>query len=237
MSFSPILAAESIGKSFGSRRILSSASLWLHPGSITVLVGRNGQGKSTLFKIASGLLNPDHGVVRFREDRFTRTRLPRMARRGLFFLPERGLLSHSFTLRAHLRAVALHVGDRGAATAVEWLDIGHLLDRYPYNLSGGERRRAELAMAVARRPDCLLADEPFLGIMPTDAEAFSDVFRRLADEGCAIGLSGHEVPTLFDVATDVAWMTAGTTHALGTPAKARVHDQFRREYLGPRELS
>jgi ABC-type multidrug transport system ATPase subunit len=236
LSFAPILAAESIGKSFGSRRILSAASLWLHSGSITALVGRNGQGKSTLFKIASGLLDADHGVVRFREERFSRTRLPQMARRGLFFLPERGLLSHSFTLRAHLRAVAHHVGNRGTATAVEWLHIEHLLDRYPHNLSGGERRRAELAMAVARRPDCLFADEPFLGIMPTDAEVFSDVFRRLAAEGCAIGISGHEVPTLFDLAHDVTWMTAGTTHALGPPAEARVHDQFCREYLGPRGL-
>ncbi len=236
MSFTPILAAETIGKSFGSRPILNSASLWLQAGTITVLVGRNGQGKSTLFKIACGLLRPDYGVVRFREERFTSARLPRMARRGLFFLPERSLLSHGFTLQAHLQAVAFHAGDRGTAAAVEWLDIGHLLDRYPHTLSGGERRRAELAMAVARRPDCLLADEPFLGIMPKDAEVLSDVFRRLAAEGCAIGISGHEVPTLFDLADDVAWMTAGTTHALGTPAQARVHDQFCREYLGPGEF-
>ena len=226
------LAVESIGKSFGRRQILNSASLWVYPGGVTALAGRNGEGKSTLFKIAAGLLRADYGVVRFEEDRFTRTHLPDMARRGLFYLPERSLLCRSLTLRKHFRAIEHHFGNQHIEKTVELLNLGELLDREPHRLSGGERRRAELALAVARGPSCLLADEPFLGIVPRDAEFLTEVFKQLARDGCAVAITGHEVQSLFDTADDVLWMTAGTTHALGTPAEAREHNQFVREYLG-----
>ncbi len=135
MSATARLAAESIGKSFGSQRVLASASLWVHAGSITALVGRNGEGKSTLLKIASGLLRPDYGVVRFGEHRFTHARLPDMARRGLFFLPERSLLCRSLTLGEHLGAIEYHFGGHDIEKAVALLDIGSLLDRAPHQLS------------------------------------------------------------------------------------------------------
>ncbi len=226
------LAAESIGKSFGRRQVLASASLWVYPGAITGLVGRNGEGKSTLFKIAAGLLRADYGMVRYEEHRFSRTHLPDMARRGLFFLPERSLLCRSLTLRRHFRAIEHHFGDRHVEKAVDLLDLGGLLDREAHRLSGGEKRRAELALALARGPGCLLADEPFLGIVPRDAELLTEVFKQIARDGCAVAITGHEVRSLFDTADDVIWMTAGTTHTLGTPAEAKEHRQFVREYLG-----
>ncbi len=225
------LAAESVGKSFGTRQVLNSASLWVYPGSVTALVGRNGQGKSTLFKIAAGLMRPDYGMIRMEEERFVRARQPDMARRGVFFLPERSLLCRSFTLRDHLRATEYHFGSDNIDRAVQLLRIGDFLDRLPHMLSGGERRRAELAMAVARGPSCLLADEPFLGVVPKDSELLTDLFRNLSRDGCAVAITGHEVQALFETADDVLWMTGGTTHPLGTPAEARKHDQFVREYL------
>ena len=226
------LAAESVGKSFGTRQVLNSASLWVYPGSVTALVGRNGQGKSTLFKIAAGLMRPDYGIIRMEEERFVRARQPDMARRGVFFLPERSLLCRSFTLRDHLRATEYHFGSDNIDRAVQLLRIGDFLDRLPHMLSGGERRRAELAMAVARGPSCLLADEPFLGVEPKDSELLTELFRNLSRDGCAVAITGHEVQALFEAADDVLWMTGGTTHPLGTPAEARKHDQFVREYLG-----
>ncbi len=89
-------------------------------------------------------------------------------------------------------------------------------------------------MAIARGPTCLLADEPFLGIVPKDAELLTEIFKQMSRDGCAVAITGHEVRSLFDTADDILWMTAGTTHALGTPAQAREHDQFVREYLGSR---
>lgn len=232
MTDTALLAAESVGKTFGSRKVLNSASLWVHPGRITALVGRNGEGKSTLLKIASGQLRPDYGMVRFGEERFTRPRFPDLARRGVFFLPERSLLCRSRTLREHLRVIEYHFGRGRIDEAVEMLRLGDLLRRSPHQLSGGERRRAELALAVARAPRCLLADEPFMGIVPKDAEFLSGVFRWLSASGCAVALTGHEVASLFETADEVLWMTAGTTHTLGPPAEAAEHRQFAREYLG-----
>ena len=117
------------------------------------------------------------------------------------------------------------------AAAIETTRLGDLIDRRPRSLSGGEARRAEIALAIARSPRCLLADEPFLGIVPADAERLALAFRRLAHAGCAVVVTGHETGVLLELADDVLWQTAGTTHALGPPATARRHDQLRREYL------
>ncbi len=228
----PVLVADSVGKAFGGRAVLKSASLWLHAGTVTALMGRNGAGKSTLIRIAVGLLAPDYGAIRFRDRIYARTRLHVLARQGLFYLPERSLLSRAFTLADHARAFAPRASRAEIEAAAEHLGIAHVLDRYPHELSGGERRRADLALALLRKPACLVADELFLGVTPKDAELFGTAIRRLADQdGCAVLVTGHEVHTVLDVADDVAWLTAGTTHALGAPQAARAHDQFRREYL------
>ena len=227
----PILAAESIGKRFGRRTILQSAGVWATPGRITAILGRNGCGKTTLIRIACGTLAPDYGVVIYDSVRFSRTRLWRLARRGLFFLPERGLLHRGITCADHFKAVTYHCSESRAPDAVERLGLADLMNRKPRTLSGGELRRTELAVAVARAPKCLVADEPFYGIAPKDAELVCGVFRELAESGMAIIVTGHEVQHLLDLADDVIWHTAGTTHALGDPRQAREHHQFGEEYL------
>jgi len=229
----PLFAADSIGKSFGSRTILKAASVWARPGIITVLFGRNGCGKSTLLKIGAGQLRADHGVVQFDGRAYLRPRLHELASRGLFYLPDRDLLSRRLTVREQIRAVEWRFGASRTAATLERLDIGHLLDQTPVELSGGERRRAELAAAWIRAPRCLLADEPFAGIDPADAEVVAGAFREMARQGCALVITGHEVRQLLETADDVVWMAAGTTHGMGTPEKAVQHEQFRREYLGP----
>jgi lipopolysaccharide export system ATP-binding protein len=234
MTGDPILQADSIGKSFSRRRVLSAATLLAIPGRITVLLGRNGAGKSTLMKIAAGWVPPDYGVVIFREKRFTHPRPAELASMGLFFLPERALLWSSVTLRQHFQAVERrfpHSADE-SQRVMRLFRLEALADRRPAALSGGERRRADVAVAFARRPDCLLADEPFEGTAPTDAELLCAGFRELARRGAGIVITGHEAPTLLDLADYVVWQTAGTTHFLGTPSEARANDQFVREYLG-----
>ena len=227
----PVLSVESIGKSFGKRVILNNAGVWATPGRITVVLGRNGCGKTTLVRIACGLLKPDYGVVVYRGERLTRPKLWQLARSGLFFLPERNLLLNNLTCGEHLDAVAYHHQVTSVGDAVEKLQIGELLSRKPRQLSGGELRRVELAVTLARQPQCLIADEPFLGIAPRDAELLQGVFRELADGGTAIIMTGHEVRSLLELADDVIWHTAGTTHVLGGPDQARQHHQFGKEYL------
>jgi ABC-type multidrug transport system ATPase subunit len=229
-----IFAADSVGKSYGARRVLASASVWATAGAVTVLFGRNGCGKSTLLKIGAGLLGADRGTVHFRGRVYERPRLPRLAAAGLFYLPDAGLLPGRKTLREHMRALEWRFGGGMMADEAEALGLAELMDRPARQYSGGEMRRAELAVAVARRPVCLLADEPFSGVAPADAERVARVLRRMAARGCALVVTGHEVPELMGLADEVVWMTAGTTHGLGTAAQASANDQFRREYLGPR---
>lgn len=232
MPAQPLFAADSIGKSFGSRTILKAASVWARPGTITVLFGRNGCGKSTLLKIGAGHLRSDHGVVLFAGRAYLRPRLSELASRGLFYLPDRDLLSRRLTVREQIRAVEWRFGGSRTAEVLERLGIGDLLDQTPVQMSGGERRRAEIAAAWIRAPRCLLADEPFAGINPSDAEVLAEALRGMAQQGCAIVITGHEVRQLLDTADDVVWMAAGTTHGMGTPEEAIQHEQFRREYLG-----
>lgn len=232
MPAQPLFAADSIGKSFGSQTILKAASVWARPGTITVLFGRNGCGKSTLLKIGAGHLRSDHGVVLFAGRAYLRPRLSELASRGLFYLPDRDLLSRRLTVREQIRAVEWRFGGSRTAEVLERLGIGDLLDQTPVQMSGGERRRAEIAAAWIRAPRCLLADEPFAGINPSDAEVLAEALRGMAQQGCAIVITGHEVRQLLDTADDVVWMAAGTTHGMGTPEEAIQHEQFRREYLG-----
>lgn len=227
----PILVADSIGKSFGDRKVLSSARIEARPGVVTLIAGRNGAGKSTLLRIAAGLVAADYGTIRFGGRLHERPRLDKLARAGLFFLPDREILSPSLTLRQQLTAFARRFPGPPVQDAAAALGLAALLDRTPEAFSGGERRRAEFALAMVRAPRCLIADEPLRGIDPKDAELLLACVRDLARAGCAVLVSGHEVKTLMDAVDEVVWVTAGTSYALGSPDRALEDERFRREYL------
>lgn len=230
----PLFAAEGFDKHFGDRRVLKSASIWARPGRITALLGRNGSGKSTLLRCALGLVATDHGVVHFDGESYERPSLARFARRGLMFVPVESGLVRGRTMRSQLDALRWRFrGPISSEDAAARLGLAGLLDQWTDELSGGELRRAGIAAAVVRQPRCLLTDEPLAGISPRDADAVCVALSDLAAAGCGIVVTGHEVRMLMDLADDIVWMYAGTTHGIGSPAEARSHDQFRREYLGP----
>lgn len=228
-----VLRAEGVSMRFGSRRVLTAASLNAVPGRVTALLGRNGSGKSTLLRIAAGVIAADQGTIHFRGRIHTRPAIHRLSCEGLFYLPERDLLARNLRVEEHLALMARRCNAIARVRNVaEDLSLTECIGRYPHELSGGERRRAELALIEIRAPRCLLADEPFMGVSPVDAELVAARLRRLADRGCAVVATGHEVPTLLGLADDVVWVTAGTTHTLGTSDDAAQHWQFRRGYLG-----
>ena len=228
----PILTADSVVKSYGGRRVLTSATLRAVPGELRVLFGRNGIGKSTLLKIAAGWLAPDGGAIHFAGHVYQSARLTTLAAAGLFYLPDHDLLSTAFTVRRQLDMIRLQFDGRDLVDAATRMGIAAHLDKRPLELSGGERRRAELAAVLVRRPTCLLADEPYRGIGPKDAEDLTRTFAEFAAEGMAVVITGHEVPTLLDAADHISWCTSGTTYELGPPAAAVQSHEFRREYLG-----
>lgn len=222
-----LAAVESVSKSYGRHRVLSSVSLTVRPGRVHALMGRNGSGKTTLLQIACGVERADHGFVRYGGRVMERPRLHRLARRGLWFLPHEGLLTGSWTVGAHLR----RVGAGRPVRAARELGIEGLLERSPDQLSGGERRRVELALVQVRKPDCLLADEPFRGLAPVAAREVGRRLRRLAARGCGVLVTGHEVPDVLDIADEVSWLRGGRVRHLGTPSAARSVAGFRERYL------
>lgn len=230
----PILEADGVGRSFGGRTVLRSAGLRVVPGRVTVLLGRNGVGKTTLFRIVIGRVRAEYGRVMYRGTFRSRPSLARLSREGLMYSAQESALTPHFTVAGHFEAFVTRYGgaDRVPGLVAD-LDLGAFLDRRPKTLSGGERQRTSMALALLRAPDCLLADEPFAGVAPKDRPRVAAALRRLAGTGCAVAVSGHDVEDLLDLADDVVWMTGGTTHDLGSPAAAREHHGFRRDYLGP----
>lgn len=226
----PFLMADCVSKSYGTRRILSAGSLRAQAGQVRVLFGRNGIGKSTLLKIAAGVVRADSGTVHLDGHFLLRPSLPQLARAGVFYLPDHHILSPSMTLGEQLRLFERRFGARSAEEAARLARVEDFLDARPPTLSGGELRRAELALALTRRPRCLLADEPFRGIAPVDHDLLSDIFRGMAAEGCAVVVTGHEVTSLLALAHHVTWCTSGTTYELGAPERALTHEAFQREY-------
>lgn len=198
-------------------------------------MGRNGCGKTTLLRCGMGLLWSEFGTLLFDGHRISGG-LPELALRGVSYLPDRRLLSPRFTIREHLRAFQQRFGAAVRTDVGAELDIQPFLDSKPGELSGGERRRAEIWLASLHSHSCLIADEPFLGIAPRDRGAVAKVLRSLAEAGTALLVTGHEVEDLFDLSDEVIWMVAGTTHGLGSPDEAARHAQFRLEYLGTRAL-
>lgn len=235
MTARPVLEVDGVGRSFGGRIVLRAAGLRVRPGRVTALLGRNGVGKTTLFRIVIGRVRAEWGRVLFAGRFRPRPSLARLSREGLMYSAQESALTPHFTIGRHLGAfVTRYGGAERLDTIVDDLALAEFLDRGPRGLSGGERQRASLALARLRAPTCLISDEPFAGVAPTDRPLVGRALRALADGGAGVVISGHDVDDLLTVADEVVWMTAGTTHDLGSPEAALEHHRFRREYLGPR---
>jgi ABC-type multidrug transport system ATPase subunit len=229
-----VLVADCVGKRFGDRTVLSSASLRAVAGRWTALMGRNGAGKSTLLRIAAGALAADSGTVRLDGAMVERPHTATLARAGVFFLADRDLLSPRYPVRMQLEVFRSRFAGGSVEVAASAMGIESLIDRTPHRLSSGERRRAELAAALVRRPRCLLADEPYRNVSPIDAEAITRALRSLAEGGCAVVVTGHETTTFLPWVDHVTWCDSGTTIELGPPDQASRHERFSVGYLGSR---
>ncbi|MEM7417477.1 MAG: ABC transporter ATP-binding protein [Gemmatimonadota bacterium] len=234
MSGSPYaLRAEGVRKVFGSNEVLTSASVWAKSGCVTTLLGRNGSGKTTLLRVAAGVLRPDQGVVAVDGVALVPAKLHELATRGVMFLPQGRLLVPSLSVAEHFRAIATTFGGSHVDEAVDAAGVESLMPQRAETLSGGEKARVSLALAMARAPRVLLADEPLVGLAPVDQERLGQLLRLLAAQGVAVVTSGHDTPILLSISDEIIWSAAGTTHHIGSPEAAQKHDQFRREYLGP----
>ena len=199
-----MIAGDSITLSLGGRPILQSAYVDALPGAITVLVGRSGAGKTTLFEILVGRRRPDRGQVRWNGDWVPRPSLALLARRGLFYNPDRPWLVSRFTPADHFALF-------GCAPGEDSLGVAAWLHRRIVTLSTGERRLTELALCLALAPAVALLDEPFRGLEPRHREAVAAALRLLAQRGTAVLYADHDVESVRRTADRLFSMEQGAT--------------------------
>lgn len=228
---SAILIVDSVQKSYNGTPALQGASLRAVPGELRALVGVTGSGKSTLMKIGAGVVTPDAGSVYFTGQTYQNMLPGHIADLGLFYIPDQDLLSNAWSIRAQLEMIRDRFDGRPSEYALDLAGIAKFADSIPSRLSAGQRRRAEIAAAVVRRPRCVLVDEPYRGIDSKDAADLTLLFRELAAGGVAVVVSGHEVQELLAAADRVTWCTGGKTQEMGPPRSAARSPQFRKECL------
>jgi lipopolysaccharide export system ATP-binding protein len=234
------LAAHNIGKSYKGRPVLRDVSLEVHRGEVVGLLGPNGAGKTTCFYIITGLIQPDHGTVSLNGGDITDLPMYRRARLGLGYLPQEASVFRGLTVEGNLRSV-LEVVEPAREEREARLDellaefsLTHLRRAVATALSGGERRRLEIARALASNPDFMLLDEPLAGIDPINVNDIRNLVRHLKDRGIGVLITDHNVRDTLDIIERAYILHDGHVLMEGTPAEIVAHPGVRRVYLGDR---
>lgn len=234
------LLASGIGKSFKGKRVVRNVSLRLQRGEAVGLLGPNGAGKTTTFHIISGLLPADEGNVQLDGNDITTMPVFRRARLGLGYLPQESSIFRGLTVEQNIRAV-LESTEGGKSDHDAILDdlmaefsIAHLRNTLSVNLSGGERRRLEIARALALRPTFLLLDEPLAGIDPIALNDIRNLIGQLKEHGLGVLITDHNVRETLDIVDRTYIIYDGTVLMEGTPDEVIDHKAVRDVYLGER---
>ena len=232
------LHIQSIGKSYNGRPILIEVSLQVRRGEVVGLLGPNGAGKTTCFYTIVGLIAPDNGVIYF--DGYDLTKMPmyRRSRLGIGYLPQEASIFRGMTVENNILSV-LELVEPDPKTRMEKLDS--LLDEFgitrlrhssALSLSGGERRRVEIARALAGDPSVILLDEPFAGIDPIAIGEIRDLVHHLKDRGIGVLITDHNVRETFDIIDRAYIIYDGHVLMEGTPDEIVADENVRRVYLG-----
>lgn len=235
-----LLDVRGLVKAFKGRRVVDRVSFSVGPGEIVGLLGPNGAGKTTSFRMTVGLIRPDAGEVWLDGSECGRLPMYKRARRGMGYLPQEPSIFRRLTVldnvRAVLEAMPLSRKQRHAR-AVELLDslaLGHLHGSLAETLSGGERRRLEIARALATEPKILMLDEPFAGVDPLAVDEIQGILHELRDEGISVLITDHNVRETLD-ATDRAYVIhQGSILRAGLPDELIRDPRVREVYLGDR---
>jgi lipopolysaccharide export system ATP-binding protein len=234
------LFARSIGKSFRGRAVVSNVTLRLARGEVVGLLGPNGAGKTTCFYMITGLIAVDSGAIFLDGEDVTPQPMYARARMGLGYLPQEASIFRGMSVAENVMAV-VELRERNEARAraavdglLEELRIDHLRDAPAVSLSGGERRRVEIARALASDPDYMLLDEPFAGIDPLAIADIREVISYLKGRGIGILITDHNVRETLDIIDRASIIHAGQVLFEGAPDEILADPEVRRVYLGER---
>jgi lipopolysaccharide export system ATP-binding protein len=234
------LVADNVGKSFKKRPVLRGVTLSLRRGEAVGLLGPNGAGKTTCFYIMIGLITPDYGWVTLDGHDITDMPMYRRARMGIGYLPQEASIFRGLTVEQNIRSVLEviePVRERREAMLDDLLaefSITHLRRTPSLALSGGERRRVEIARALASQPSFILLDEPLAGIDPIAVNDIRDLISHLKDRGLGVLITDHNVRETLGIVDRAYIMHDGVVLMEGEPSEIVVHKDVRRVYLGER---
>ncbi len=232
------LAVYNLGKRYGQRAVVQDVSLVVRQGEAVGLLGPNGAGKTTVFYMITGLVKPDKGVIALDGNDVTGLPMYQRARLGVGYLPQEASIFRGLNVEDNIRAV-LEVNERDRARReqrleqlLEEFDIARLRKSPSIALSGGERRRCEIARALAARPAFILLDEPFAGIDPIAVGDIQDLVRHLKQRGIGVLITDHNVRETLGLIDRAYIIHSGSVLTQGAPEEIIAHPDARRLYLG-----
>lgn len=232
------LRAEGLRKRYKARTVVQDVSLDVRSGEVVGLLGPNGAGKTTCFYMMVGLVPLDGGELHLDGNRLTHMPMHKRARLGLSYLPQEASIFRKLSVAENVEAVLeLQDLDRAevksqAEDLLHDLHIGHLRDSAAISLSGGERRRAEIARALATRPRFILLDEPFAGIDPIAVLDIQKIIQFLRERDIGVLITDHNVRETLGICDRAYIINEGTVLAFGTPEEIVYNENVRKVYLG-----
>ena len=232
------LAVHSVEKSFGTRQVVRGVSIYVRRGEAVGLLGPNGAGKTTVFYMITGLIPADHGTIELDGHDVTKLPMYQRARLGIGYLPQEASIFRGLNVEDNIRAV-LEVNEPNRKAREEQLnslldefDIARLRKAPSIALSGGERRRCEIARALAGKPSFMLLDEPFAGIDPIAVGDIQDLVRHLKGRGIGVLITDHNVRETLGLIDRAYIIHSGHVLTEGSPEAIVAHPDVRRYYLG-----
>ncbi|WP_436097944.1 LPS export ABC transporter ATP-binding protein [Bosea sp. LjRoot237] len=235
---SGILAVSGLRKTYGARNVVSEASLYVRNGEAVGLLGPNGAGKTTIFYMITGLVSADMGVISLEGNDITTLPMYQRARLGIGYLPQEASIFRGLSVEDNIRAVLEVVEpnrkkrERELDKLLDEFNIARLRKAPSIALSGGERRRCEIARALAGRPSFILLDEPFAGIDPIAVGDIQELVRQLTDRGIGVLITDHNVRETLGLVDRAYIIHSGRVLTEGSPAEIIANADVRRVYLG-----
>ncbi len=232
------LRCEHLQKIYGKRVVVKDSSVSVSPGEIVGLLGPNGAGKTTTFYMIVGLIKPNKGSVYLNDEEITPLPMYARARKGIGYLAQEPSIFRKMTVEENLLAVlemmpfSKQERKERAEQLMEELTITHIRKSKGYMLSGGERRRCEIARALATNPTYILLDEPFAGIDPITVEEIMQIFYKLKQRGIGILITDHNVHETLSITERAYILIDGTMFKSGTAEELANDEQIRKQYLG-----
>ncbi|KGQ27025.1 sugar ABC transporter ATP-binding protein [Gallibacterium anatis CCM5995] len=234
-----VLSAEQLSKSYKGRPVVNGVSLMINSGEIVGLLGPNGAGKTTTFYMVVGLISHDQGKITIDNQDISRLPMHQRAKQGIGYLPQEASIFRRLSVYDNLMAVLEIRKDLSKEQRVDELErlleefhITHIKDNIGQSLSGGERRRVEIARALAANPKFILLDEPFAGVDPISVLDIKNIIKGLRDRGLGVLITDHNVRETLDVCERAYIVSAGTMIADGTPQQVLADEHVKRVYLG-----